>query len=149
MFVVEKGIGRVIHARIVGLADADEVERYRLSFLPHFASLAQRSKQRGQAPDASDERPILWADHRPVRIYTQPVADAIARMFASLNVHWLRVAILASSSNATLAMQLQRIARESNNPSRQVFYEVDRAYAFLGEVLTAEELAGVKSFSEK
>lgn len=138
MFVVEKGVGRVVHARIQGLADADEVERYRLSFQPHF-----------KAAEANGTVPILWADHRPVRIYTQPVADAIARMFESLNVHWLRVAILVASSNATLAMQLQRIARESNNPSRQVFFEPDRAFAFLAEVLRPDELDGVKAFAAK
>lgn len=135
MFVVTKGVGRVIHARVQGLADIAEVEQYRLSFLPFF-----------QPPRDGNERLVLFADHRPVRIYTQPVSDAITRMFASLNVHWLRVAILVAPSNATLAMQLSRIVKESNNPSRQVFFDAERACAFLGETLTPEELAGIRAF---
>lgn len=138
MFIVDKGVGRVIRARVMGLASVAEVEDYRVAFPPHFKAIEQRG-----------ERPILWADHRAVRIYAQPVADAITRMFTSLNVHWMRVAILVASSNATLAMQLTRIVRESDNTSRQVFFESDRALGFLGEILTSEELADLRSFAAK
>lgn len=134
MFVVEKGVGRVIQARVHSLADGDEVERYRLAFLPLIQKVAPAV-------------PVLFADHRPVRIYTQPVSDAITRMFESLNIHWVRVAILVSPSNATLAMQLTRIVRESNNPSRQVFFETDRALTFLGEVLQPDEISGLRAFA--
>ncbi len=138
MFVVERGVGRVVHAKVTGLASAAEVEDYRLAFQPHLRAI-----------EAGGERPVLWADHRAVRIYAQPVADAITRMFTSLNVHWLRVAILVAQSNATLAMQLTRIARESENASRQVFFESERAFGFLAEILTADELAGVRAFAAK
>ncbi|APR87295.1 hypothetical protein A7982_12644 [Minicystis rosea] len=131
MFKVNRHIGRVIEARIFRLADVEAVARYGVAL--------------GRAIEKTD-RPVLCADHRPVAIYAPPVADQLVAMFTDLNKHWERVAILVANTNATLAMQLQRIVRSSNNPSRRVFFDADEARNFLGETLDAQERARVATF---
>jgi hypothetical protein len=129
-FRVERFGGRLVAARVQRLARPEDVDAYAQAFV-RLGEIAE---------------PVLLADHRPVRIYTQPIADSLTELFKSLNRRWFRVAIVVSSTNATLAMQLQRIVRESVNPSRRVFFEADGALTFLGEVLTPAEVDSARGF---
>jgi hypothetical protein len=131
MFTVKRQVGRLFEARISRLAGAADVAGYAAA----FGSLL------GQV-----EQPVLCADHRPVAIYAPPVANALAELFNDMNKRWARVAIVVASTNATLAMQLQRIVRESRNPSRRVFFEAEEARVFLGEVLDVAEIARLRTF---
>ena len=131
MFSVSRRVGRLVEARVFRLPELDDAKRYAAAFGPAVAGV---------------EAPVLCADHRPVVIYSQPVANQLVETFIGLNKHWERVAILVAPSNATLAMQLQRIVRESNNASRRVFFDADEALAFLAERLDAAERVRLGAF---
>ncbi len=134
MFTILRRTGRLVEARVSALASVARVDAYAEAFGPAVSQLAAR--------------PILCADHRPVLIYAQPVADRLVELFTNLNKTWERVAILVAPTNATLAMQLARIVRESGNPSRRVFFEPADAERFLAESLDAAEQARLRAFLE-
>jgi hypothetical protein len=94
-------------------------------------------------------RAILIADHRPVTIYAQEVADRLLEMFKPLNAHLERIAILAAPSNATFAMQLDRIVRAAGYAARKVVYAPDEAVQHLAPVLTPQELKRARTFLEE
>lgn len=132
MFTVEVKKGRLVEARVQGLKDEARANAYSEA----LADVVRRSK----------ERMILCADHRQVVVYSQPVADRLAELFAQMNQRLERIAVLVARSNATLSLQLERIVREAQNPSRRVFYEAAAAEAFLGEVLNVTERARLGTF---
>ena len=124
LFTVRRPVGRLIEARIFNLRTPEEVTQYTKAFSPDVVGVTD---------------PVLCADHRPVVIYPPEVADQLVRLFKTMNDRLRRVAILVSRSNATLAMQLQRIVRESNYPSRRVFFDAREAERFLTPILDAPE----------
>jgi hypothetical protein len=132
MFTVEVNRGRLIEARVQGIKN----EARALAYSEALADVVRRSR----------ERMILCADHRQVVVYSQPVADRLAELFAQMNQRLERIAVLVARSNATLSLQLERIVREAHNPSRRVFYDAAGADAFLGEVLSVPERARLGIF---
>ncbi len=132
MFKITRRAGRLVEARVSALATVARADAYAEAFGPVVKSLTVR--------------PVLCADHRPVAIYSQPVADKLSGVFTSLNKTWERVAIIVAPTNATLAMQLQRIVRESQNPSRRVFFDSAEAARFLDEILDGAERVRLKAF---
>jgi hypothetical protein len=90
--------------------------------------------------------PVLCADHRPVRIYTQEVADRLSALFQDMNSRIGRIAILVAPSNATLSLQLHRIVREAGYEHRRVFHGAPDALAHLAAVLDAAESERVRGF---
>jgi len=134
MFTVEVRTGRLLEARIRSLASRDEADGYAREIAARVAKLPP------------DVRPVLCADHRPVVVYTQPVADRLSELFQQMNDRLERVAILVNESNATLALQLRRIVREAGWSSRRVLTDGTEATTFLGEVLDAQERARLATF---
>jgi hypothetical protein len=132
MFQINQRTGRLVEARVSALVNVGRVDAYAEAFGPVLQRIPRR--------------PILCADHRPVAIYSQPVADRLTELFTGLNKTWERVAILVAPTNATLAMQLQRIVRESGNPSRRVFFDPAEAAHFLSEILDPAEQARLRAF---
>ena len=123
-------MGRLVEARVFALRTPADVGAYTREFTPElFAGGA-----------------VLCADHSPVNIYPPAVADLLIELFRTMNSRWARVAIVVSRTNATLAMQLQRIVRESRNESRRVFYEAAEAEGFLAPALDAGEQARLTAF---
>jgi hypothetical protein len=57
-----------------------------------------------------------------------------------------RTAYLLSDSQQTLAMQVERIMREANNPVRRTFRRTDELLPWLNEVLTPAEAARAQAF---
>jgi hypothetical protein len=84
-----------------------------------------------------------------VTIYAQEVADKLLEMFKPLNAHLERVAILAAPSNATFAMQLDRIVRAAGYAARKVVYTPDEGVQHLAPVLTPQELKRARAFLEE
>jgi hypothetical protein len=134
MFQIHRHAGRLVEARISGLANVARVDAFGAAFKPILREIG--------------DHPILCADHRRVAIYTQPVADRLVQLFASLKETWFRVAIIVAPTNATLAMQLQRLVREVGNPARRVFFDAGGARDFLSEVLDPAERARLIAFLE-
>ena len=124
-------MGRLVEARVFNLRTVADVDQYTAAFSPDLLKVGD---------------PVLCADHRPVVIYPPDVADRLVRLFKTMNSRLYRVAILVSRSNATLVMQLQRIVRESANPSRRVFFDAVEAEQFLTPVLQTSERARLHVF---
>ena len=122
MFTVEIQVGGLMEARIQNIKSVAEAHLY-------AQAIAAAVEQAGQ------RRLVLCADHRPVAVYSQPVADVLAGLFGNMNRRLDRIAVLVAPTNATLSMQLGRIVREAKNPSRRMFLDAAEASEFLGEVL--------------
>lgn len=135
VFTVERRVGRLVEARVFRLATAAEVGDYAHAFARHLS--------------APSGRPLLVADHRSVVIYAQEVVDALIDLFRVMNRHWERVALIIAPTNATLSLQLQRVVRESRNPSRRLFTDAREACRFLGELLQPDELARADAFLDE
>jgi hypothetical protein len=100
-------------------------------------------------PLGAEGGPILCADHRPVIIYPQSVADELTALFSAMNTRLSFVAILVARTNATLVMQLERIVREAKNPHRRVFHDPIQAHAFLEPHLTSAESVRMQAFLDE
>jgi hypothetical protein len=114
-----------------------DVEDYRDAFGTHLMRLPQGM------------RAILCADHRPVNIYAQEVADMLLELFKPMNALLERVAIVAAPSNATFAMQLDRIVRAAGYAARKVVYAPEEAIQHLAPALTPQELKRVRLFLDE
>jgi hypothetical protein len=136
-FSLATKVGRLVEARVFALRSPKDVEDYGSAFGTHLMRLPQGSKA------------ILCADHRPVTIYAQDVADRLLAMFKPLNAHLERVAILAAPSNATFAMQLDRIVRAAGYTARKVVYAPNEAVQHLAPVLTPQELNRMRAFLDE
>lgn len=127
-------VGRLIEARVFRLMSTDEANAYSRALAARVAKIP------------SSKRPVLCADHRPVAIYPQAVADRLSELFVHMNTRLERIAILVARSNATLALQLNRIVREAGYENRRVFYDSPGAVEHLGVVLDPAEKARVRAF---
>jgi hypothetical protein len=133
-YSVEVHAGRLVEARVFELRTREDVDAYSHELGVQVLRMPLSM------------RPVLCADHRPVGIYPQAAADRLAELFAQMNARLERVAILAARSNATLVLQLDRIIREANNPSRRMFHNVEEAEAHLAPVLSPSELGRMRDF---
>jgi hypothetical protein len=133
-YTLECRAGRLIEARIFRLRVAEDANGY-------AAALASRV---ARVPATSGA--VLFADHRAVVVYTQPVADRLGELFANMNARLERVAILVAPTNATLLFQLDRLVRGAANPSRRVFQVPEAALDHLAGALDATERARAQAF---
>lgn len=133
-YVVENRAGRLVEARVFGLATRDDVDAYSRDLGITIMRVPR------------EVRPVLCADHRPVAIYSQQVADRLTELFTQMNARLERVAIIVAHSNATLAMQLHRIVREAKYTARRVVHTSAEAHEHLAPVLGPAELARVREF---
>ena len=136
-FSLATKVGRLMEARIFALRTRKDVEDYANAFGTHLMRVPHGMKA------------ILCADHRPVTIYAQEVADRLLEMFKPLNAHLERVAIVAAPSNATFAMQLDRIVRAAGYAARKVVYTSEEAVQHLAPLLTPQELKRVRAFLDE
>ena len=127
--------GRLIEARVFRLRTAEDANAYATALASQVARVPPPS------------RPVLCADHRPVVIYTQSVADRLAELFANMNSRLERVAILVAPSNATLLLQLERLVKQASNTNRRVFHAHEGALEYLGSTLDASEMVRAKTFA--
>jgi len=136
-YTIEAREGRVVEARVFGLRTAEDAAAYSLALGTQLLRMP------------SDARAVLCADHRPVVIYPQAVADGLVALFTQMNTRLERVAILAARSNATLVLQLERLVREAAYPGRKVFFAPEDAQGHLAPVLNPPELRRVREFLDE
>jgi hypothetical protein len=87
---------------------------------------------------------IASADFRPANIFAQEVIDVFLALLKSDNPKIDRSGHLVGT--AMLALQIERMVREANNPRRRVFRTVSDAVAYLGEALTIPQLAWLRAW---
>ncbi|MBX3205332.1 MAG: hypothetical protein KF764_09695 [Labilithrix sp.] len=136
-YLIQNRAGRLIEARVFDLRTREEVDAY-----SHDLGI-----QVMRIPRAV--RPVLCADHRRVAVYSQAAADRLVELFTHMNTRLERVAVVVARSNATLAMQLQRIVREAAYDARRVVYDAEDAHAHLAPVLAPDELACMRDFLDE
>ncbi len=132
MYTVTVGVGRLIEARLVSLADVDEVGRFERAMGQAFAAVAGRS--------------VVCADWRQANVLPPPIAERLIALLQRGNPHVERSALLLAREHATFNLQVERLVREAKNPARRTFREADAMVAFLGELLTAPEIARARQF---
>lgn len=135
-YTIEVRAGRLIEARVFALRSREDADAYSQALGLQVLKLANVS-------------PILCADHRPVVIYTQEVADRLTELFLQMNSRLERVAILVARSNATLGMQLARIVREAANLGRKLCFDSLEAQAHLAPIFDPSELARMREFLDE
>ena len=95
----------------------------------------------------SVERPVVCIDLRQALVLPPQLADNLAQLQGRSRGIYERVAnILAPSTSPTLLMQLERLARTANDPTRRIFTEVNAAIHWLDEVLNPLERARLRVF---
>jgi hypothetical protein len=133
-YVIENRVGRLVEARVFELRTREDVDDYSRDLGIQVMRIPRSI------------RPILCADHRPVVVYAQPAADRLIELFTHMNTRLERVAVVVARSNATLAMQLQRIVREAAYSARRVVHDAEDAHAHLAPVLSPDELSRMRDF---
>jgi hypothetical protein len=136
-YVVQNRVRRLVEARVFGLATREEVDAYSRDIGIQVMRVPR------------EMRPVLCADHRPVGIYPAAAADRLVELFTQMNTRLERVAIIVARSNATLAMQLNRIVREAKYTARRVVHTAEEAHAHLAPVLEPDELARMREFLDE
>jgi hypothetical protein len=136
-YVIQNRVKRLVEARVFGLNTRDDVDAYSRDIGIQIMRVPR------------ELRPVLCADHRPVAIYAQPVADRLVELFTQMNTRLERVAIIVARSNATLAMQLGRLVREAKYSARRVVHTAEEAHAHLAPVLAPDELARMREFLDE
>lgn len=92
------------------------------------------------------QRVILCADHRPVMIYPPEIADRFIGTLRNMNPKLERVALVVTRSNATLAMQLERLVRAAEFDGRRVCYTPEDAVSYLSGCLNVTETGRLRAF---
>jgi hypothetical protein len=133
-FTIALRQGRFLEARVFSLRTPVEASAYSKAIAAEIAKLPMSI------------RPVLCADHRPVVIYSEEVANELGELFSSMNARLERVAIVVAPTNATLTLQLQRIVREARFENRRVFHDPEQAIAHLAVALDARESARARAF---
>ena len=132
-FQVAVNTGRLIEARVFGLRTRADVDAYSAGLATQVAKMTGAS-------------PVLCADHRPVVIYPQAVADRLGELFVAMNSRLERVTLIAARSNATLVLQLERLVREAGVSHRRVVYAPEDVEKHLAGTLDSNELQRVRAF---
>lgn len=133
-YTIECKAGRLIEARVLRLRTPADADAYSAALASQVARLP------------SQLRPVLCADHRPVMVYAQSVADRLTELFIEMNSRLERVAILVARSNATLLLQLERLVRDAAYANRKVFHSAEGALEHLGPILDASEQVRARAF---
>lgn len=113
--------------------------------LHSVADMAAIAAAMGQLRRGASELGIYCVDWRNLRVLAPDVAQALASGMRDGNQRSLRSAALIGA-HATLGLQLDRLIRESNHPSRRVFRDPELMLAWLAEVTTPEEQARAREF---
>jgi hypothetical protein len=127
-------------ARIVGRLV--EVRYERLSSVETIAAV---SLECGKAARELRTEPIYCVDWRSLRVLAPEIANALVSAMRSNNSMTTRSAALINA-HVTFGMQMERVIRESNNPVRRVFRELEPLLSWLGEVATPREVERAREF---
>ena len=133
-FTVERHTGRLLEARVFALWSEADAEEYASKF-----QLVARAFPVGA-------KPVLLADHRPVRVYPAAVAVRLVELFTTMNLSLERAALVVTQGNVPLTLQLQRLVDSAEYSARRLFSDPADALAHVSAVLDPAETARAASF---
>jgi hypothetical protein len=93
-----------------------------------------------------DVRHITIADWRACKVLSTSAAERALDMLRGTNPRTERSAMLHTRDSPTAVMQFLRLVREAEHPQRRIFTDAAELLAWVGEVLTPQELARVEAF---
>lgn len=132
MISLNNKVGRLIEVR--------SVQPYTLEEIAVFG------RQLAQIVQGSQGRIVGCLDLRAAAVVPVEHTDLYVAMLRRDNPLVERTGVLLPQGQATLALQLERIVREANNPRRKTFRETATFCAYLDEVLTPDEQARMRAF---
>lgn len=133
-FTVERHVGGLLEARVFALWSNADAEDYARKL-----QLVARALPPGV-------KPLLLADHRPVRVYPESVADRLVELFTHMNLKLERAALVVLEHNAPLSLQLQRLVDRADYSKRRLFTAVDEALRHVEPVLSDAERVRAAEF---
>lgn len=101
--------------------------------------ISQADRKMAQTEAEIGGKAVIFADYRATTLLNPTESEALLKMFRSHNEHLERSAILVSEESAMAVLQMSRVVRQANLPTRRSFKDSQEVVAWLGEVLTAEE----------
>ncbi|HEY3451911.1 MAG TPA: hypothetical protein VGK67_36470 [Myxococcales bacterium] len=107
--------------------------------------IAAADLKMAQAREKAGAKVVISADYRAMTLLGQAEAGALLAMFKGHNAGIERSAILSSATSALAVMQMVRIVKEAQSPTRKAFHEPAELQSWLGEVLTPEEKAALQA----
>ena len=136
-FTIVRHSGRLIEARVFALWTTQDADEY---------GQKMQLVARALPPNT---RPVLLADHRPVKVYPAAVADRLVELFTNMNLSLERAALVVTRNNVPLTLQLQRLVDAAENSMRRLFPEPRTAVTHLQPILTEAELARAAAFLDE
>ena len=88
---------------------------------------------------------IFCVDWRRLSVLAPEVASALAELMKGGNSRTLRSAALIGA-RATFGLQMERVIREANNPSRRAFRDPAEMLEWLSEIATPAERTRARDF---
>ena len=89
---------------------------------------------------------VVCTDWRAIDVFPPEIADMMLAALQKANPGILRSAILQAPTAAVFHLQVDRVLRAAQNPSRRSFRDPVQMLAWLGEVLDAEEQKHAAAF---
>jgi hypothetical protein len=96
-----------------------------------------------------DTKYVIAGDWRAAQIMAPEMAERAAEMLARVNSSIARSGILTLPEHPTANLQIFRIVREAQNPSRRHFTSASEMHRWLSEELTPEESVRLRVFLGK
>ena len=94
------------------------------------------------------EKIVIVADWRPVQVMPPDTAARAREMLLGVNPRVLRSSILTLPENPTTNLQVVRLIREAENPSRRHFSSPGLLAQWVSELLTPAETTRLREFLE-
>jgi hypothetical protein len=134
MWTIEQHVGRLIEVRLGSPVLFAELA----SFGEKMAGLLAGLQRRGQ-------RAVGCVDLQGANLLPPDVSEWFIKLLQRDNSMLDRSAFLISQS-AMLALQIERMIKQANNPTRRAFRDRDPMLAWLDETLSPPESARVRRF---
>jgi hypothetical protein len=117
----------------------------RLEWLGSVNDVFAIERALGQAFVQAGPSSVICADWRGIEVFPPEVGDALLEVLRRDNRRIERSALLLSPANAIFNLQVERLLREAENPSRRAFRSVEQLLTWLSEVLSPAELESARA----
>jgi hypothetical protein len=132
VFSAECRVGRLVEARLLAPRTTQQIA--------DFTDALRRTFQ------AAGPSCVICADWRMTHLLAPDVADALVQLLRRGNAHVERSGVLLPNNDALFGLQVERVFREANHPSRRAFRRASVMRAWLAEVLDPEETRRLNAF---
>lgn len=134
MLEVTRLEGRLVLVKVVSPVTLDEI--------------AQGDQRMRDLEEEAGGKVLIAADYRQTKLLNQTEADALLAMFRKHNDNIERSAILVSNESAMAVLQMSRVVKQANLPTRRAFKVAAELVEWLGDAASeAEKEALARAFA--